>query len=319
MKSNSIHTLAAAVAAIAVLCAVPAAAQTKIRAGVAAYNEALLPVVVAQEQGYLKAEKIEVELINFKGGGPTVQAFVGGSVDLCMCAADHVVRLRSRNQPAIVLIGLDAFHSYALIGKANGPADLAALKGKTVGITSPGSLTDNTLRYAISELKLNPDRDFQIVGAGVGGAMISAIESGKVDAGMAILTDIAFMMQKKGVFKVVKEFRDMPYPSFAALALESWVAKNPEAARGFNRAVRKAMADLRRDPALGRATIKKMYPNFSDDLAAEVSKSAIERAPQGGLLSAESIRNLNSIVTTADTSLKPVAYGDAVKPDLLRD
>ena len=319
MKSISFRMLAASGLAAAVLFATPAAAQTKIRAGVAAFNEALLPVVAAQEQGYLKAEKIEVELINFKGGGPTVQAFVGGSVDLCMCAADHVVRLRSRNQPAIVLIGLDAFHSYALIGKANGPADLAALKGKTVGLTSPGSLTDNTLRFAISELKLNPDRDFQIVGAGVGGAMISAIESGKVDAGMAILTDVAFMMQKKGAFKVVKEFRDMPYPSFAALALETWVAKNPEAARGFNRAVRKAMADLRRDPALGRATIKRMYPNFSDELAAEVSKSAIERAPQGGLLSAESIRNLNSIVTTADTTLKPVAYADAVKPDLLRD
>lgn len=319
MKPNSIRTLAAAFASALILSALPAAAQTKIRAGVAAFNEALLPVVAAQEKGYLKAEKIEVELINFKGGGPTVQAFVGGSVDLCMCAADHVVRLRNRNQPAIVLIGLDAFHSYALIGKANGPANLAALKGKTVGITSPGSLTDNTLRFAISELKLNPDRDFQIVGAGVGGAMISAIESGKVDAGMAILTDVAFMMQKKGAFRVVKEFRDMPYPSFAALALETWVAKNPEVARGFNRAVRKAMADLQRDPAFARATIRKMYPNFSEELATEVAKSAIERTPQGGLLSTESIRNLNAIVTTADTSLKPVAYADAVKPDLLKD
>ena len=295
----------------------PVEAQTKIRGGVAAYNEALLPVITAQEKGYFRDEKVEVELVNFKGGGPAVQAFVGGSVELCFCAADHAVRLRNRNLPTIILLGLDDRHSYALVGKAAAPyKSLADLKGRTLGITAPGSFTDNTLRHSIIELKLEPDQDFKIVGVGGGAPMQAAIDSGRIDAGMVILSEIEFMMQKQGVYRIVQDYRDMPYPSYAALALESWVDKNPEAARGFNRAMRKAMAELARDPALGVAMAKKMYPHYSDQLAAQAAKTAISRMPKNGLMDAGAIKNLNGIMLSADKSLKPVSVSDVVKPNL---
>jgi len=292
-------------------------AQTKIRGGVASYNEALLPVITAQEKGYFKDEKIEVELVNFKGGGPAVQAFVGGSVELCFCAADHTLRLRNRNLPTIILLGLDDRHSYALVTKASSPyKTLADMKGKTLGITAPGSLTDNTLRYSITELKLEPDRDFTIIGVGGGAPMQAAIDSGRIEAGMVILSEIEFMMQKPGVYRIVQDYRDLPYPSYAALALESWVEKNPEAARGFNRAMRKAMTELAKDPALGPAMAKKMYPHYSDQLAAQAAKTAISRMPKNGLMDAGTIKNLNAIVTATDRTLKPVTVSDVVKPNL---
>ena len=38
-----------------------------------------------------------------RGGGPAVQAFASGSVDLCVCAADHVVRLVNRSFDARIV------------------------------------------------------------------------------------------------------------------------------------------------------------------------------------------------------------------------
>jgi NitT/TauT family transport system substrate-binding protein len=313
-------SLTIAGAAAAALASVPALAQTKVTGGIAAFNEALLPVYVAKEKGYFTAEGINLELVDFKGGGPAVQAMAGGSIDICFCAADHVIRLRTRRQPAQVLVGLDTFHSYALVSKASSPVtDLASLKGKRIGITAPASLTDNTIRYSLKALGMNPDRDVEITNGGVGSSMQAAIDTDRIDAGLVILTDLANMMQKQGAYKIVVDYRTLPYPSFAALVLESFVKGNPKAAKGFAKAVTRAMDDLEKDPAFGRTVLAKMFPSFSPELVAEVTKSAIARAPKGGVVSAESIDNLNKIVLATDDTLKPVTLQEAFDPSLLKD
>jgi len=309
----------AVVAAALAAFSLPALAQTKIIAGTAAFNEALLPVYAAQEKGYFKEVGIEVEMPAFKGGGPAVQALVSGSIDMCLCAADHVVRLKARRQPAKILVGLDEFHSYALIAKAGAPyADLKSLKGKRIGITAPGSLTDNTLRYAIVQAGLNPDRDFEIIGAGGGAPMQAAIDTGQVEAGLMITTDIVNVFQKAGAYKVVVDYRNLPYPSFGAIVLDSWIASHPKQAKDFAQAVVKAAVDLKKDPAFAAAVIAKMYPNFTPALSAEVAKSAVSRMPGGGLVNAESIKNLNDIVTATDDTLKPVTLQEAFDASLLK-
>src|SRR4051812_21777656 len=131
----------------------------------------------------LKAEGITAEFLDFRGGGPTVQAFAGGSVDFCICAADHVLRLANRGLDARIIVGLDEHHSYALLAKVDSPyTDIKSLKGKSIGITSPGSFTDNTVRWAIKQAGLQAERDFQIVGAGGAAPMPRASERGQADA-----------------------------------------------------------------------------------------------------------------------------------------
>ncbi|GJD48665.1 hypothetical protein OPKNFCMD_1388 [Methylobacterium crusticola] len=309
--------MVAAAALASSLLAGQALAQTKLVAGIAAYNEALLPIHTAEQKGYLKEAGLTLELVTFKGGGPAVQALVGGSIDLCLCAADHVVRLRSRRQPARILVGLDGFHSYALLAKGDAPyVDLAGLKGRRIGVTSPGSLTDNTLQWAIRKAGLRPDRDFEIIGAGSGAAMQAAIDSGQVAAGLLITTDAVAMLRKAGAYRVVVDYRTMPYPSFDAIALESWIGSHRPAAQGFVRAVSRAIADLRADPALAAAVTRTMYPDFPADLVQEVARSAVSRMPEGGTVSSESIATMNAILLAADDSLKPVTLQDVYDASL---
>ena len=96
-----------------------------------------------------------------------MQAFAGGGVDLCICAGDHALRLASRGLGGAVLVALLDKHPYSLLAPINSPAtDLKSLRGKAIGITSPGSLTDNTLRFMIRKLGFNPDSDYEIIAAG---------------------------------------------------------------------------------------------------------------------------------------------------------
>jgi NitT/TauT family transport system substrate-binding protein len=309
-----VHRLAlASVFAITTLAvAAPADAQTKIRGGVAVNFEGMLPVWTAEEEGYFKAANIELEMLDFKGGGPTVQAFVGGSIDVCFCAGDHVVRLRSKHIPAVFLYGFDDKHDYTLVGKKGLPTSLAALKGKTLGVTSPGSMTDNTLRWEINSLKLNPEGDYQLVSSGTGAAMLAAIESGKVDAGMVVVTDREFLLRKRGGdFAILKDYTALPYASFSALSTETWIKANPEAARAFVAALDKASMDLKKDPELGKRIIKKNFPNYTDDLVEIAAKSGTSRIPDKGRYSAEAVKNLNDIMIAADPSLKPIDVNES--------
>ena len=296
----------------------PALAQTKITAGTAAFNEALLPIFTAQEKGYYKDAGLEVEMVSFKGGGPAVQALVSGSIDMCLCAADHVLRLQARRQPAQVLVALDGFHSYALMARADFPAKTyQEMKGKKIGITSPGSLTDNTLRYSIAKAGMNAERDFEIIGTGGGAPMTAALDSKQIDAGLFITTDIAAILQKAGAYRVVIDYRQLPYASFGAIVLKSWIAAHPVQAKGFATATVRAIGELKKDPKLAEAVLAKMYPNFSPALVADVAKSAVERMPDGGVLSPEALKNLNEIVILSDDTLKPVTLDDAFDPKLI--
>jgi NitT/TauT family transport system substrate-binding protein len=311
-------TLAAAVIAMSAHAGA-AQAQTKIRAGTASFNEALMPIYAAQEKGYYKEAGIEVEMTNFRGGAPAIQALVSGGIEMCLCAADHIVRLKGRRMPAQILVGLDEFHSYAIVAKASTPfTNLESLKGKRIGITAPGSLTDNTLRYSMVSSGFRPERDFEIMGTGGGGPMIAAIDTGQVDAGMLITTDIENIMQKPGAYKVVIEYRDMPYASFGALVLQSWVKANPKDAAAFAKATVRAIEDLKKDPKFAVSVIQKMYPSFSPELAAAVAKSAVQRTPNGGIVSAASLENLNKIVTATDKSLTPVSLDEAFDASLVK-
>ena len=310
--------VAAAAVALAALGG-PALAQTKITAGTASFNEALMPIYAAQEKGYYRQAGLEVEMIAFKGGGPAVQALVRASIDMCLCAADHVVPLRSPRQPAKILVGLDEVPSYAMVATATPPyTDIKTLKGKRIGITSPGSLTDNTLRYSITSAGLSPERDFEIMGTGGGAPMQAAIDTGQIDAGLLITTDVVSMLQKPGAYKVVIDYREMPYASFGVIVLDSWVKSRPQDAKAFARATIRAIDDLKRDPAFATATLAKMYPNFSPELAAEVAKSAVARTPDGGRVSAAAVENLNKIVTATDDTLKPVTLTEAFDAELIK-
>ncbi len=295
-----------AVASVVAL-ALPAQAQIKINAGTVANFEGLLPLWAAEDLGYLKAANIEINMLDFVGGAPAVQAFIGGSIDICFCAGDHVVRMRSRHFPAVFLYGFDNRHDYTLIGKKGLPTNIADLKGKPLGITSPGSMTDNTLRWEISALKLNPETDYQLVAAGVGASMIAAIDSGKVDAGMVVLMDrVHLLNEPSGKFAILKDYTALPYASFSALTTETWIKANPDVARALYQAFDKASNDIKKDPELAKRIIAKRIPTYTPELVDISAKNILSRIPDKGRYTDEEVKNLNDIMIAADSSLKPI-------------
>jgi NitT/TauT family transport system substrate-binding protein len=290
-----------------------AQAQTAVRLASAQNSIGSLAVVAAQQQGLFKAENLAVEIVSFKGGGPAVQALVSGSVDACICAADHAIRIANRGLDGKVLVALTEQHGYALVALADSPAKtLTDLKGKKLGITSPGSMTDNTLRYFIKEAGLDPDSDVQIIGAGTGVAMIAALQTGAVAAGMLTTPDAQVALADTSKFKLVQDYRQLQYPALDIVVVGRWLTQNPGTARAFARAIVKAQQLIQTDPKVVKAAVAEMFSALTPQLQDEVAKSAPSLLATDGHMARKGYDLMVKMVSSSDPTLEPVPYDQVI-------
>jgi NitT/TauT family transport system substrate-binding protein len=290
-----------------------ARAETSLRIASSQVSIASIPVVVAIQKKLFQAEGISAEIVDFDGGGPAVQALAGGGVDLCICAGDHAMRLASRGLGGAVLVALLDKHPYSLLAPIGSPAsDLKSLRGKPVGITSPGSLTDNTLRYMIRKAGFNPDSDYEIIAAGTGGSMRAALDTGSVAAGMFTTPDVQAYMAT-GKYKFVADFRDLDYMALDLVVVGSWLKANDATAHAVARAVVEAEKLIQTDQAVVQAAVHERFPTLSPDLVVTVAKDAAARSlSHDGHAQEAGFKTALEMLRIADPTVKEVTYQDVV-------
>jgi len=106
MDRRQVLTLVGAGASLPLLNALPARAQgapekPKLTLGVG--GKALLyylPLTIAERQGHFRDFGLDVEINDFAGGARSLQALVGGSVDLVTGAYEHTIRMQ---RPALLV------------------------------------------------------------------------------------------------------------------------------------------------------------------------------------------------------------------------
>ena len=57
-----------------------------------------LPLTIAEQRGYFKAEGLDVTIVDFAGGARALQAVVGGSADVVSGAFEHTVNMQHKGQ-----------------------------------------------------------------------------------------------------------------------------------------------------------------------------------------------------------------------------
>ena len=296
-----------------------ASAQQRVVIGTpGSLGDASLAVYVAIDRGFYKEAGIDAEVVDFKGGAPGIQALIGNGVQYVIAAPEHVVRLRTRGVDGVVAFALDTRHTYALITPEKSSIKaFKDLKGRKVGITSPGSLTENLVKLEALHSGLNPATDIELVGAGVGIAQKSAIDNGRVDAGMFGNLDV-LQFAEPGKYRIVYDWRTQSVPSLALLSREKWIKDNPAIAKGIVQATLKAQKLILSDKALAAQALSKLYPNFSKDTVAKVIDSLSYRLSPDGTYTQEQFDHLQNDLIELDPSLKRADFKVAVPGTYLK-
>lgn len=203
------HTLLRRLVALPVLLAVlvsgtpPAGwAAEKVTVGVGGVALMVyLPTALAKSKGYFAAEGLDVDILDIKGGGSqAASALIGGSVDFSANAIDHAIKAKVQKKDLVAVHSHVRLPVMALVvaSKYRGEIkSIADLKGRPLGVTSPGSQTHMILGFLLAKGGVKAD-EVKIVGAG-GSTMPLAIEKDSVHAGMMLDPFFTvFMKQGKG-------------------------------------------------------------------------------------------------------------------------
>src|SRR5947199_1883993 len=118
-----------------------------------------LPLTLAAQLGYFKDEGLSVNISDLRGGSEALAAMMGGSVDMVAGFYEHTIRARAQGKHLVMVALFDRYPGLVLmVGKqhVNQVHTIQDLVGKPVGVTAPGSSTDQLVKYILRQNNLDP-------------------------------------------------------------------------------------------------------------------------------------------------------------------
>jgi NitT/TauT family transport system substrate-binding protein len=143
-----------------------------------------LPLTITERLGYFKQQGLDVTIDDFAGGAKSLQALLGGSVDVVTGAYEHTVRMQARGQDVKAVLELGRFPGFVLGVRKEKAASVKSfkdLKGFKIGVSAPGSATHFFVNALIGKDGLKPE-DVSIISVGSGATAVAAIKRGEIDA-----------------------------------------------------------------------------------------------------------------------------------------
>ena len=244
----TLAAMGAASLAAPVLLAQPKLEKTKVAIAVGGKASFYyLPLTIAEQLGYFKAQGLDVEISDFAGGARALQAVVGGSADVVSGAYEHTINLQSKGQffQAFVLQGRAPAIALGVSTKTMaGYKTMADLKGKKIGVSAPGSSTNMMVNLLLSRAGLRAE-DVSFIGVGTAAGALSAMRSGQIDA-ISNIDPVMTMLEQKGDVKIISDTRTLkgtlevfggPMPAGCLYAPAEFLQKNPNTAQGLADAI----------------------------------------------------------------------------------
>jgi NitT/TauT family transport system substrate-binding protein len=229
-------SIAAFAAFIAASVGAPAYAQTALTVGKAnATSDAIIPVNVGDKLGIFKKHGLDLKIVDFGGGSKMVQALTAGSIDIGDGAGTEMAFV-AKGAPMLAVCESTGPAPFLGVGVPwDSPVKtLEDLKGKTIGVSSPGSFSDWSGHQLARKFGWGPD-GVKTVAIGGGPAPISAaLRTHLVDAVISTTAlFLSFEEAKEGrLIDTVSSFEGK-VASGALFASNQLIASNPDAIRAF--------------------------------------------------------------------------------------
>jgi ABC-type nitrate/sulfonate/bicarbonate transport system substrate-binding protein len=273
--------VAVVVIAMATMVA-PGTADELLRVGKAnAVAFSFVPLDVGIATGAFARHGLNVEESSLAGSAKAQQALGANAIDISLSAGPELAFLVKGN-PALCVASIAGPPRLLVIiaGKDAPVRSIADLKGKTIGVSTVGSLT----MWLVQELSRRQGwgtDGIKAIALGEDTAQVAAMRTNQID-GMVIDVASAYRLESSGDARIVARFGDMikDFEINVIYATQDVLQKNPERVREFLAGWFETIAYMRKNkaetvhlvaPVMGvsEAIADKVYdelmPAFSDD------------------------------------------------------
>ena len=204
-----------------------AMAQEKIKFPVSASSKTLgySPLWVAQKQGFLDRQGLDVEVVLVAGADKSTMALVGGSVYVSSGGTDTVIAAVEQGADLVSVGGIiNGLTHYIMGGKKF--KTFESLRGANVGSSGLTSGTAFVLRRVLKAKGLEYPRDYNLINVGGSAQAFLSLTAGRIDAAI-IAVPLNYEAAEMGHPIIAKVVDFIPnYQLTEVTVKRSWAEKN---------------------------------------------------------------------------------------------
>jgi len=211
-----------------------AAALEKITVSYGAISGSMAQTWVAKEAKLFEKHGLDVNLVYISGGPRSIMSLIGGSVQFVNHSGMPALEAYQRGADTALIASPMNQLEHSLVVQKN-ITSTEQLRGKVLGMSTAGSLTDILLREG---LRLNSiaEKDVTILPVGDLGARLSGLQTGRING--AIIAGIQTLTANKLGFRTLIDYSKLPIEIAGSgiLVRRSYVTKNPDTTLRFLKA-----------------------------------------------------------------------------------
>ena len=291
----------------------------KIRLAEVAHTIFYAPQYAALENGYFEDEGLDVELILTSGADKVTAAVLANDADIGFSGSEATIYVYNGGEK-------DYLKTFAQLTQKDGSFLVSRekidnftvddLKGKNIIGGRAGGMPVMTLKYALMQNGIDPDKDTFVDTSVAFAAMSGAFIGGQGDF-VALFEPNALEIEKQGYGYVVASLGEMggvvPYTSYSAR--KSFIKENKNVIEKFERAIQRGLDFVHNnsDEKVAQAILKQFPDTSLKDLTEVVKRyRSIDAWPKTTDFSEESFNHLQDIMIENGDLEKKVSYSKLI-------
>jgi NitT/TauT family transport system substrate-binding protein len=224
-------------------------------------------IYFSKEAKIYEKHGLDVEPVAVAGSGIASKALISGSVQISPIATPTVMTAVLAGADMVILGHTMPGVIQSLVVRSDIKRS-EDLKGKTIGVTTFGSLTDFLVKYLARQRGLNPDKDFALLQIGSDSDRFLALQQGRIHA--ATLSHPNYIFAQRAGFQALWDFfKEVDYPWSEIATTRTHIKQDRDLVMRYMRAHIEGIARFKREPDLGKRVIKKMLRLDDESLAQE--------------------------------------------------
>ena len=272
-RKSSPHRMTWALVIWAVLVIIPfsASSQSKplkqIYVGVSSVSMGNIIIYVTKDAKLFEKYGLYADPVAMRGSGESSKAMIGGSIQVAPIATPTVINAGLSGSDLVILAHTLPGVVHAMIVKPE-IKRVEDLKGKKVGVTTFGSLTDFLIRHILRKKGLNPDRDVALIQIGGDPERIAALKQGTIDAASLSFPGYGIAM-KMGFPMLWDSAKEIDYPWIEITTRRAIIQKDRDLIMSYMKAHLEGTALFKKDREFGKKVIKKTLRMDNEELVNE--------------------------------------------------
>ena len=253
----------------------------RINASYGAISGTMAPIWVAKEARLFEKHGLDVNLVYIPGGPRSVMSMIGNSVQFVNHSGMPALEAYLRGADTAMIASSMNQLEHAVVGQKNITA-VEQLKGKVLGISSLGALTDIIMREALRFHGI-AEKEVTIIPVGDEGARLSSLQTGRVQA--VIISGIQRRTATRLGFREVIDLAKLPIEvaGSSILARRSYLTQNTVATHRFLKAWVEGVYYFKARPEFSIGVLQKYVANKDLEVVGaiyELNKQRLATKPE---------------------------------------